>query len=400
MSKDARWIQLLSIICLSFMLTNCSSGDRNSNGNRNSSGVWGGDAQAEGGQHGGGGNVKDSTPEQVNRAIDMAIRMVNEPNIPRNVIANFFWDTKDPLIKAKAARIYPKYDKAIDRSDFESTYVSPAFKAFLSNRIDRIPKGDCPHPPDETTADASVSEHTLNAKICFSVGNLTEIPASTILREVLGLVVHEACHMSGCKEDEARSWQDAFTAYFAGRFGDIEIDDFTHPARGNINIASQFLQIAKSHAESNPKSRYVYASMGSVIAQLVSSPYSNDPIAIQLKARPKFPEFIDSYWISVNTLIQKVQASFQPPNPAFIFPLLQNGYPTGLVQEDELLDKLKEIQADLACLSETLDALSTGQLRRECNSKPMDAFARYWALPRNSGNPKNPFMREPKYAEK
>lgn len=382
------------ILMLSILLSACSKDDKSS-GSSSGPGATNPFAR-EGTQHIGGGEIKDSTPEQVNKAIDLAIQMANEPNIPHNIFANFIWDNaiKDERLGKMVVVIFPDYNKPSDKKQWGRGYKSPALRAFLKNHIDRLPSGDCPFAKDETTADASVSEHSLNAKICFSVGNLTEIPPSIILREVLGLVLHEACHMSGCKEDDANYWQEKFTKYFEARIGDINIDDFTHPARGNINIASQFLENALSIAENDPNSRYVYSAMGAVAGQLMSAPYSDDPIAIKLKANPKHPQFIDHYWLQINLVIQKVQAAFQIPNPAFTFSLLEVGYEFNLIEESKVLDKLKEIDRDMTCLREILDALSSGSLRKECYTKPMGPLERYIALPHNNGDPINPFMEE------
>lgn len=44
------------------------------------------------------------------------------------------------------------------------------------------------------------------------------LPPSSLLREILSLVLHEAIHMGGGLEPEAIAWQELFSKYFGARF--------------------------------------------------------------------------------------------------------------------------------------------------------------------------------------
>src|SRR6185312_9633793 len=94
-------------------------------------------------------------------------------------------------------------------------------KALKENKLTRLSSGDCLNTATERHKEASVSAFDLNAVICFSIGDLTRIPPSGLLREVLSLALHEATHMGGADENEAIAWQEEFSAYFGSRFGDL-----------------------------------------------------------------------------------------------------------------------------------------------------------------------------------
>lgn len=212
----------------------------------------------EGTQHTGGGEVGASTPEEVNAALDLALRLASEPDMQYNVIAQFWnsWgrvSTKDYI--KQPARIFPKVgrtnsEKAIDLEKNAADFESPYLEALQQNKITRLDSGDCITTPKKH-ADASVSSFTVNADLCFSVGNLTRIPPSTLLREILNLVLHEAAHMGGADEAEAVGWQEEFSAYFGSRFGDLNSDSVSVDTPKQLNSAKELLTRAQLMAAKN-----------------------------------------------------------------------------------------------------------------------------------------------------
>lgn len=373
---------ILMVCLISLALTCCRRKFDNSTGS--GQGIYHPGGQNLGTEHGGGGTSTKSTPEQVNEAIDMAIQMTLEPEWIKNIFAQFVNDKH--FSKNQAERDffkYPKYIYPIDPSgnSSEKVFDSPQFKAFGTNTIERIPQGDCPHRPDEETADASVSSFDLTAKICFSVGNLAKLAPSILLKEVLGLIIHEAAHMGEADEKEARKYQKYFTDYFAARFGDVTVDDFTRTTQGILNVTNRKILRAKNTASSQlVNSRHSFAQMGSIIADMNSIPYMDDPLAIELKARPKHPEMIENFWVLLNTIAQFSSQAFEPPNELMQATLVP--YMGRIVEDDKILEKITEIESKWTCLIETYQAFDTGILRKECLQPKLKPLQKFLLLPR------------------
>ncbi|MGE4130414.1 MAG: hypothetical protein AB7F86_02185 [Bdellovibrionales bacterium] len=342
----------------------------------------------DGTQHGGGGGASQSTPELVNQAIDKAISMALEPDWGKNIFVQFIQDGTYPAensgdddrieVILSPKFIFPK--KGDGQAQMEGAYESPMLKAFGKNKITRLPIGDCPRPPDEETADASVSGLTLNADICFSVGNLTKLPPSILLREVLALVFHEAAHMGGAKEPDAKKYQRVFTQYFAARFGDITVDDFNYKAEIAIGFANIRIKRALELAKQKPDSPAVFAAMGAILGAINSVPYMDDALQIEFKARPKHPELVENFWHRINLVSQQISASFEPPWELQMYTLVQ--YTGRIARPDEVVAKITEQALGMQCLFDNYKALETGALRKECMLKPLTAMDKYFMLPR------------------
>ncbi len=79
------------------------------------------------------------------------------------------------------------------------------FSDFLMNTKLVILENKPCHAEDKKHADASVSENTLNATVCFSLKTLTRIPKITLEEHIAGLWFHELSHMSGFNEEESQT---------------------------------------------------------------------------------------------------------------------------------------------------------------------------------------------------
>ncbi len=343
--------------------------------------------QNEGTQHGGGGDAGQSTPEQVNQAIDKAIAMALEPDWSKNIFVQFIQDGTYPAensgdddridVILTPKFVFPNHGP---RAQTEKAYESPMLKAFGKNKIDRIPKGDCPHPPEEETADASVSELSTNATICFSVGNLTKLPPSILLREVLGLVFHEAAHMGKAKEVDAKKYQKVFTQYFAARFGDITVNDFSHRAETSLAFANLRIQRALELAKQNSQSLTLYAMMGAILGEIKSVPYMDDAELIEFKAKPKHPEHVENFWYTINLVSQQISSAFEPPWELQLNPLVP--YMGRIASPDEVVGKITEQAKGVKCLVENLKAFETGELRKDCIAKKLTPVEKFFWMKR------------------
>lgn len=339
--------------------------------------------QQDGTQHTGGGTVTQSSATEVNRALDRAIALAVEPDWSKNIFAQFVSDRAMSTGKAWYKSPHHIFPNDRSKSSPEVAYQSPMLQAFKTNAIDRLQIGSCPG-PGGSHADASVSELNPRARICFSIGNLTRLPPSTLLREILALLLHEASHMGGAEEADARTWQKEFAEYFGSRFGDVTVDDFTYQTNVNLRGAQRRVALAKSVAERSAESKYIFAEMGNVVGLLNSIPHVDDPLAIELKARIKHPELIENFWIALNLLIQKISAAFQTPSDYRTFTLVP--YPGHMIETDKVLEALKDYEAGLSCLRENFEAFSNGLLRKECKMKPMTALEKVFLLPRDNGH--------------
>lgn len=258
----------------------------------------------------GGGDANVSTPVQVSVAIDKALALAAEQNPQKNIFVQF-WKTKgrnsDSNFISHPTHIFPRFDSA----DPSSRFIAPFYEALKKNKIMRLQKGDCPHPPEETTASASVSEHTFNATICFSIGNLTRIPPSSLLQEITGLVLHEVTHMGGAEELEARTWQNEFVRYFSERFGNVLTDTDTAQTTLMLSKTYALLSRAESFAKKDLKDRHILPDMMAVIDTLAALPDSEDELALDLKINPAHPELIGNYVSTVQDVVGKFRSKIQ-----------------------------------------------------------------------------------------
>ena len=162
----------------------------------------------DGTQNTGGGVVFNSTKEQVNEALDLALKLATEPDMTKNVFVQFWKDwgqsDKNELI-AKPTHLFSRAEtaaKAGNEVTPNERFESPALMALSKDKILRSDKDCAPSETSEHT-DGSVSSLTIDADVCFSVRNLMRLPPSSLLRQILSLVLHEAVHMGGGEEPEA-----------------------------------------------------------------------------------------------------------------------------------------------------------------------------------------------------
>ena len=216
----ARFILILAITVLT---TGCP-GKRSSKNGKGSpaAGVDGGSQQNGGYDWGGGGAIK-SPPGLVKRTIEVAQATAGEKTISKNLFREFLiWNltTASGNQRFETTLLFPNSGNGVIEDAVRLT-DSPALAAISLKKITLLASGDCPRPKIERVSDASVSKHSLDAEVCFSVGNLSLISPSDLTRQVTGLMLHEAVHMAGGDEELAIKFQESFNVYFGIRFGEM-----------------------------------------------------------------------------------------------------------------------------------------------------------------------------------
>ena len=96
----------------------------------------------------------------------------------------------------------------IDRSSRPSYLASYLSKS----RIEYRENGACPS-RDKVHAQASVSEMEIGANICFSLDELSRVPEEALVKQLLGLLIHEIMHLNGYDEEIAQGVQEIFVQY-------------------------------------------------------------------------------------------------------------------------------------------------------------------------------------------
>lgn len=280
--------------------------------------------KSRGTEDSGGGSAQYSTTKQVEALLDKALKLATDPDQQKNVLSQFWIDWgrkhKHQFIKVPA-RLFPNMiDPGLGQNlrapEHSDKFKSPYLEALVKNKFLRKAKGDCMVTASGEHKDASVSSLTLHADICFSIGNLTRIPPSSLLREILGLLLHEAIHIGGGDEVEAKAWQSEFSEYFGSRFGDLTADTLSSETFKSLSSAKVLLARADATAATDPKNPRIWGIMGRAAHILATLPDLLDPLAIELKTNPRSPALIKNYQNAVLALIHKIQIRFEfQPSP-------------------------------------------------------------------------------------
>jgi len=303
---------------------------------------------ADGTQHTGGGVTLSSKVEDVEAALDLAIRLATDTDEQKNIFVQF-WKTKgqggDFTSKASATHLFPDIQSGVIEQ--AGKFSSPSLQAFKHNTITRLVSGDCPQAIPGKHADASVSDLSSSATICFSVGNLSRLSPSVLLREILSLVLHEASHMGGAQEPEAIAWQEAFSAYFGERFGEVDIDTVSPNTFKGLSEIRVILARAEAMAESDPKNPHIFAIVGKMAEKIASLPNFDDPLALELKTHPAHPELIDNYSNAVKALIAKIEDLFESQHTIDLKNPFRVHVPFEMMPPEMIVPTLNGIEKDL-----------------------------------------------------
>ncbi|MGZ6478961.1 MAG: hypothetical protein ACXWQE_06655 [Bdellovibrionales bacterium] len=305
MPKPFRKLILLNLVlCLALGCARTSSPDKK-----------------EGGQDGGGGQGKSSTPEEVRLAIEQAYQLFNSETYFANIFTRFwFAETAgawEPGGKLDPRALFPFLVERQNTFNTEANFSSPGLKILGSIRPTLITSGDCeqrtrPH------ADASVTRYDETAQVCFSVGNLTRLPPSSLLGEILGLMLHEAIHLGGEKsETVAEEWQHSFLEYFRWRFGALASEQIGPNTLKEIDWAGKYLAAAVEMNRRNPAHTNVFVLVGAFARFIINLPHLLDPVALNLALQPKNPLLATNYANAVLALYEETEINFFSSNVNF-----------------------------------------------------------------------------------
>jgi hypothetical protein len=306
-----------------------------------------------GGQDPGGGSAFSSSVDEVNAALDHAIKIASEEDLRDNLVMQFWNDKGRTSSFAEIKHPLHLFPKMVDVINFSS----PQLIAMSKNKLIRLPKGDCPHPASEQDADASVTSHSLDATICFSIGNLRRIAPPLLLREILSLVIHEATHMGGADEAEAQLWQREFYAYFGDRLGDLSSDDITVPTLKMISEAKGLMEKAHARFAVDPNDKRIFGIIGEVGDKMKDLPRHEDTFALKLKLNPSHPELIENYQAAIYVMTAQIDMQFTKYLILFGGSAPSNPPPPD-AQKVDLAQKIALVDRDVAQVFSTFLAFS------------------------------------------
>ena len=362
---------ILSVLCLTLCVSACSRTNKSSNL-----------GTLSGTQDIGGGSVKYSTPVQVNEALDKAIDLVTNQDPEENIVVQF-WLKKgkhswSDFIKSPA-HLFPKLASLqlseVNLKDHLDLFESPALQAFKHNVIIRKESGNCLTPMDGRHTDASVSGLHINADICFSIENLTRIPPSSLLKEILSLVVHEAAHLGGANEEEASIWQDRFSEYFSDRFGDLTSGAVYSDTFKKLASVEDYLERANRIPKTEGNLIKVYGLVGKMIQALESLPFLEDELALEMHF-PKAKKFdIQKYTGRVRYVIGVMKIQFEIQKDEIHVNSIRWKIPLSFMRAEDIPQKLKKYQNYIDHIDSFFFEIAKGRVyapKCELESEPVD----------------------------
>lgn len=163
--------------------------------------------QATGTSDGGGGVIASSEPEQIIKVVKETQQLIsdnfgNEEKFGRV----FLYHSQDRnLFSEKGLSVLQVIRRP---SYFRKNFDGPGeLPNFLDDYLLSIPivfeaESPCPA-PDKDHADASVTEFSYDATLCFSLKTLHRLPPEALPARLAGLWFHELAHMNGFDEQRA-----------------------------------------------------------------------------------------------------------------------------------------------------------------------------------------------------
>lgn len=265
-----------------------------------------------GGYDWGGGEHLLSSPELVHRTIEIVQSMAGEPSYEKNIYKDFYKNFARQLEVARGFDFQYLFPQILTATGWDWDYItkSPSLEAISHKTFILLENGDCPKASDETTADASISKHDLDGDVCFSIGNLTKIAPSDLTRQVMGLMLHEAVHLGGGDEAQAKIYQASFDVYFGGRFGEMLGEAYLEDVDTKLYDAFQELHVASNFISERRPTQNVYSRVGLAYGKLFGIPGATDPIALRLRLFLKNPQSAENFVKGLKLLMQDLEGNF------------------------------------------------------------------------------------------
>lgn len=100
-----------------------------------------------------------------------------------------------------------KKNKELTKQEERWAIDNYIFKQYVRNIPLDLTKEDACYYGNKQKADASVTELTENARICFSLKKLQRIPIASLNKHIVSLWMHELAHMEGYNEKQAKIFE-------------------------------------------------------------------------------------------------------------------------------------------------------------------------------------------------
>jgi hypothetical protein len=297
-------------------------------------------SSAQGGQDGGGGYVSYSSPAEVRSAIERVLALAKEPRFEKNIYSYFatylaragiqflvYRPTGTPLTVVD--KIYltslgtlpacvsihgEEITTGVDAAECPAGALNSAHIAALvgASPTEIREKGDCGMSTDGH-ADASVSKFERGATLCFSIERLQRVPPPSLQAEILALTFHEAMHLSGYGEDDAREAQADFVNFYDKNYSAAQYGDLKDALQTSVGLLYSETQMLRDIlASESAIDRSVIAShLGRVYQALRDLPKWKDFMSLRL-AVPKevSSESIVAYEYSVGISLIHLAPTF------------------------------------------------------------------------------------------
>lgn len=306
--------------------------------------------QKDGGQDGGGGNVLGSTAADVHRAVDVAISILTNPDVERNLTVKFWDEYGNPGDNVAEYSYHPNLYIFPDLyrnpdGDYqqvrERAHRSPALQALAQNEKIYV-AGDCPEPAQKH-ADASVSSFDTHGTICISEGHLMRLDPRNLLANVVALMLHEAVHLGGGDEREAEHLQQRMADFFAEFYGDLDTKGVVERSKAGILRLTLVTKHNSAFLNDTPKTLIEIGELYQINKDL---PYIEDPIALQVALKVTDTQKINDYMAA--------SSSFRDHIRVTLFGTVEKDFPitvpTSMTSED-----FQALMADLSDVAQVID---------------------------------------------
>jgi hypothetical protein len=201
---------------------------------------------------GGGGNIGTTPVEEVvgiieeileasrkkNPFLNLTMRAAMSPNVPSGLSASLITPYLDEM-KAWSEKVEQCDEQYEDDYELWDQNCSSIFEQLveimdlnslgLAGLLDQskveIRTDDFCYDKTGAKTDGSVSDFTVDAKICLSAYSISRLPKSSVHKQTLALLTHEVSHLVGFNEEDAHKVQEAvLDHYLVIMNGDIEQD--------------------------------------------------------------------------------------------------------------------------------------------------------------------------------
>lgn len=243
------------------------------------------------------------------------------------------------------------------------------------SKIDRRESGPCESNGNDHV-DASVSAFRPGADLCLSLSSLQRVPPSSLQKEILALLFHEAAHLSGFGEEDARRLQAAFGEYYDYRFGAASRHSLLSRTGAAVKDCDRLIESAQALAQRSPQDSRVQGYMGRLSELLIGLPSWNDTLVLNIAMGVELSEPDDNRKRAVNAYSNSVFSLIRDVRKGFGLASCKNKSCAPLVLGDrDVLDRLEKIAQGLNVVRQNWRVLERDEGDFVCvDYPPLDGF--------------------------